>query len=141
MSGAVSSYDFVQLIEDNDWKLVGIVPKGNSSNNSKITHNNKLSTPKLPPIPTIQKSPPEATIVNRRRIVTRRESTIEPTITRADTSLNLNPPTNPNILSGINSSEAINNYPYNKENNIIFGEISNLAVLGRDNLLVGFGKN
>ncbi|CAH6420383.1 Hypothetical protein HVR_LOCUS1178 [uncultured virus] len=215
---ANSPYDYIQIVDDNDWQLVGIIPKNNKTipHESQIAQPNEAlsrstqsfnkqnvispsnmaldsvnlntSTPKdfspfnnkIPNSPlslgkmnnmeanlhieeqSTTPKPVEATIVNRRRpvnrIIMRGENSSKgsytpgqlpnvqnknisvPLITPAESSIQIDRKSNinPNVLTGI---ETLENASINDlSDQTLFGEISNLAVLGRDNLLVGFGK-
>jgi len=153
-------YDYIQIVTDQDWGLVGIIPN-NGSKRSKnpfssiernlSSRNDKVSIPLSQKIPlqnlSSNKSDPvenpvsknlEATIVNRRRpnvIAKKIENKGESLITHAEPNISLDMERN-RIPSVQNKSkdDDISNFT-------LFGEISNLAGIGnRDNVLVGFGR-
>lgn len=165
-------YEFVQIIDDDDWQLIGIIPKNNKTlshdtpqldNNHPISHNTESSH--------LDPKPINAIIINKRRptnkIITPidfSDSTpIKSEFTEHSNSIPIDVQTsnnNPNFLeksnydslTGLNTDifqstpKDITTNQYTDDINIssnnspLFGELSNLIGLGRDNLLVGFGR-
>lgn len=142
-------YDYVQIVHDDDWSLVGIVPSGDIGNKMRnmSTHNNK--TGPLLASSNVTHKVSEAIVVNasRRRPVTKIITRSEPSeklITPAETAKDQSLRQNPHALTGIVAEN--NTHPRYRENITMpdsseLGNLSSLAVTRtRDNVLVGFGK-
>ena len=141
-----SPYNYVNIINDDGWGLVGIIPHGETNNKFKQINlkSNQKSNPK-----TIQNNP-EATIINRKRpikhLITKKDNSppvsfsTTPTNNQSEHFINenLNQKMNPNALRGIIIQQ------HNSSNNEYdegFGEISNLITVKKDaNFLAGYGK-
>ena len=164
-----SPYDYVQIVIDDDWGLVGIVPPGGAGERAKkmsmISPHNSQSQSQSPITNTnkLPKKVPEATMVNvapRRkpvtRILTKTEpiSSFPPQITPAEPlksseNLDMNIDrssrrSNPDLISGIFTDEPTNKQIFSYASSQFpdtFGNISSLAVMrNKDNILVGFGE-
>jgi hypothetical protein len=125
-------YDYVQIVTDQDWGLVGIIPNnGSIQSGNSFTSMEKNAGRKTIEVPKI-----EATVINKRRshIISTNNNSM---ITRAEL---INPTDiRNNVLSGIEYIQSKTNI--GDTSDLLFGEISNLAGIGnRDNILVGFGR-
>lgn len=150
-------YDYVQIVTDDDWGLVGIIPNNGTetpNGNPFISINTDDRVKRIPSnqndsVPTIT-SLPKATVVNRRRPNTNNiaKKVEVPPITRAESTISLYGHTlNPNILNGMGALESSLNpsihgrsqHRMHESDLVLFGEISNLAgPCNRDNILVGY---
>lgn len=148
-----TSYDYVQIVVDNDWGLVGIVPPGGAGDRVK-----KMSLISSSPTETETEDLPEIGLTEKvvlareprrnpvTRIITRHESQVTPAETsrRSTESRESVTKMNPNVLTGITADHissrpaltaAYEQFPE------MFGNISSRATVGaRENLLVGFGR-
>lgn len=110
----MSTYDYVQIVTDDNWGLVGIVAPGSSTDRTKL-----ISTDSIVKIPT--DSPQTYPIRPKPKIITQ----AVPQITPAR-----------EVKSSMPSQEEHKEI-YNTE---VFGNLSNFAHARPNNLLIGFGK-
>lgn len=146
-------YDYVQIITDDNWALVGIIPNNGSKNKNENDHVEKksLSNDEL----TGHRTFSEATVVNKRRPINPKISEYSSNVKHMGNSL-ITPAEisitgrnfNPNVISGINALEPnilqmSQSYKKIEDSSDLklFGEISNLTgVANVDNILIGFGR-
>lgn len=144
---STDSYDYVQIVVDDDWGLVGIVPNNGSGDRMKkmgiepVTRETKQLQPqdasragihngsKIQEAPKIiTEAPPQITPAEPPKIQ-------EPTVTTK---------INPNSLSGLAVSEGNQVFvsAYQTRTETSLGNISDLSLakLAKENVLVGFGK-
>ena len=164
----VTPYDYVQIITDDNWGLVGIIPTngsnfenpfknklGHTGNNNGISDTKKIS---LNSGAINHQTVPEATVINKRRPIHHINSKksqysanikrmADSFVTPSDISINGHN-FNPDIINGINALEhnivqMSQSYKKIEDNHELelFGEISNLTGAGNmDNILIGFGR-
>lgn len=148
-------YDYVQIVVDDGWGLVGIVPPGFAGDKVKQLSINttvseditpQKSAPNLPEVVKLPQSEPATSrpipVISRPKpkIITRHDAV--PQITPAEQSVPISKPVKANALSGIAIEEATNRQvfssPYEQRSELL-GNLSGLS-RARNNLLVGFGK-
>jgi len=158
-----SLYDYVQIVIDDDWGLVGVVPKGNLDNKSK--NMSSFSESDNIDIKVPQKLP-EATIVNKRRPIATKHPDIGSNfsvnssnhkpksliISHNDTSNYITPaeistnnftyatgPKVSKLLPGSTNIDVSDNFKRNLISSSDISISSLGSIGGKDNLLVGFG--
>jgi hypothetical protein len=153
----MAAYDYVQIVVDSDWGLVGIVPPGGAGDRvKKLSIKPEVVKAAEPPKPAEASKLVETVIPSREirrkplpQIITKHDPTVEPPrpspepVKPVDKNVEASR-NNPHALSGIaNPSSphrhvATSNYDQFPE---AFGNLSGRTVAkSRDNLLVGFGK-